>query len=85
MIEEKIFTLISNLFSKHNTLTFHNLVNHNELTFMHKYVNNMLPISFNERFVKSTIVMVGWEAREQTPYYFYTYPVRYLLYKSIIR
>ena len=28
------------------------MVNHNELTVMHKYVNNMLPSSFNDKFVK---------------------------------
>ena len=46
------FMLISNLFAEHNILKFHNLVKHNELIFMHKYVNNMLPSSFNDKFVE---------------------------------
>ena len=45
---------MSNIFSEHNILKFHDLVKHNELTFMHKYVNNMLPSSFNDKFVKLT-------------------------------
>ena len=40
------------LFAEHNILKFHDLVKHNELAFMHKYVNNMLPSSFNDKFVK---------------------------------
>ena len=52
MIGEKFFTLISNLFAEHNISKFHDLVKHNELTFMHKYVNNMLPSSLNDKFVK---------------------------------
>ena len=46
------FILISNLFAEHNISKFHDLVKHNELTFMHKYVNNMSPSSFNDKFVK---------------------------------
>ena len=41
-----------NLFAEHNTLKFHDLVEHNELTFMHDYVINVLPSSFNDKFVK---------------------------------
>ena len=40
----------SNLFAEYNILKCHDSVKHNELTFMHKYVNNMLPSSF--KFVR---------------------------------
>ena len=35
-----------------NILKFHDLVAHNELSFMHKYVKNRLPSSFKDKFVK---------------------------------
>ena len=42
----------SYLFVEHNISNFHDLVKHNESTFMHKYVYNMLQSSFNDKFVK---------------------------------
>ena len=44
----------SNSFAAHNFLKFHDLVSLNEICFLHKYVNNMLPSSFNDKFVKLT-------------------------------
>ena len=42
----------SNLFSKYNILKFQDLTKLNEISFMHKYVNNKLPNSFSNKFVK---------------------------------
>jgi hypothetical protein len=40
------------IFTKFNILKFHDLVNLNQACFMYKFINNKLPISFNNFFLK---------------------------------
>ena len=40
------------IFKKFNILKFHDLVNLNQACFMHKFINNKLPISFQNFFPK---------------------------------
>ena len=42
----------SNLFSKYNFLKFQDFTKLDEISLMHKYVNNKLPNSFSNKFVK---------------------------------
>ena len=42
----------SNLFATHKILKLSDLIKYNEVIFMHKFVNNKLPLSFKNHFVK---------------------------------